>query len=134
MRQFDNPFDLSKELVLYRIKSLDASAEVEIDAVVRLDGSATTYVSVDSSLSDAQLETLINQAEAAEEIDYFANKAIDEQTIRDAYQTMITRLEQIQNAGAIPFTSAGFNQVVQAVKDLALYEERIMKVLKNLVT
>lgn len=58
----------------------------------------------------------------------------DLQQARDAYQTMITRLEQIQNAGTIPFTQTGFNQVVQAVKDEALYIERIMKVLKSILT
>ncbi len=54
--------------------------------------------------------------------------------LKDAYLTMIARLEQIENAGTIPFTQAGFNQVVQAVKDEALYIERAMKFLKNLLT
>jgi hypothetical protein len=65
-------------------------------------------------------------------------KLADEKNLRDQvrteYQIMIARLEQIQNAGAIPFTQAGFNQVVQAVKDEALYIERIMKVIKHIVT
>lgn len=45
-------------------------------------------------------------------------------------QDMINRLNQIQNSGTIPFTQAGFNLVVQAVKDEALYLERIIRVLK----
>lgn len=53
--------------------------------------------------------------------------------IRTEYLNMITRLEQIQNAGAIPFTQTGFNQVVQAIKDEALYIERIMKAIKFFV-
>lgn len=65
------------------------------------------------------------------------NKELERRTfyqqVKTEYQNMITRLEQIQNAGAIPFTQAGFNQVVQAVKDEALYIERIMKVLNRLI-
>lgn len=57
----------------------------------------------------------------------------DLQALKDAYQDMITRLEQIQNAGVVPFTQTGFNQVVQAVKDESLYVERIMKFLKRLL-
>lgn len=54
--------------------------------------------------------------------------------VKSEYLNMITRLEQIQNAGAIPFTSAGFNQVVQAVKDESLYIERILKVFRRIAT
>lgn len=59
---------------------------------------------------------------------------VDKSQIKTEYINMIQRLEQIQNSGAIPFTQAGFNQVVQAVKDEALYIERVMKVIKSLVT
>jgi hypothetical protein len=45
----------------------------------------------------------------------------------------ITRLQGIQNAGTIPFTQAGFTQVVNAVKDMALYEEKIIKVLVRII-
>lgn len=65
---------------------------------------------------------------------YLAKQEADRQAILQArveYQNMITRLEQIINAAAPPFTQAGFNQVVQAVKDISLYEERIMKVLRR---
>jgi hypothetical protein len=68
---------------------------------------------------------------------YLAKLDDDKQALLQAkaeYPNMITRLEQIQNAGAIPFTQAGFNQVVQAVKDEALYIERIMKVLRRMLT
>jgi hypothetical protein len=51
----------------------------------------------------------------------------DKQGFKDNYLTMINRLEQIQ-AVSSP-TNA---QVIQAIKDLALYIERIMKVAKSL--
>lgn len=57
-----------------------------------------------------------------------AQKA-DRQTLITAYTTMITRLEQIQAA-----TNPTNAQVISAVQDLSLYVERIMKVLKTLVT
>lgn len=53
------------------------------------------------------------------------------QQFKAAYLAAITRLNQIQNAGAIPFTQAGFNQVVQAVKDIALYVEQLAKIAKR---
>lgn len=49
--------------------------------------------------------------------------------VKTEYQNMIARLEQIQ--AAVNPTNA---QIVQAVKDEALYIERIMKVIKSLVT
>jgi len=48
--------------------------------------------------------------------------------IRSEYQNMITRLEQIQAANNP--TNA---QIIQAVKDEALYIERLMKVLAKLI-
>jgi len=57
---------------------------------------------------------------------------LDKTQFKQVYQDMLARLQQIQNAGVIPFTQAGFNQVVQAVKDEALYIERIMKVLSRI--
>lgn len=52
---------------------------------------------------------------------------------RDEFISMVNRLEQIINSGTIPFTQAGFNQVVQAVKDDALYSKRILNFLKRLI-
>lgn len=65
--------------------------------------------------------------------DIYVIEKSDLQTLKDLSDTMITRLEQIQNAGAISFNQTGFNQVVQAVKDEALYIERMMKFIKRLV-
>lgn len=53
----------------------------------------------------------------------------DRAQLRDQYQAMITRLEQIQAA-----TNPTNAQVIQAVKDEALYIQRLMKVLKNIAT
>lgn len=53
---------------------------------------------------------------------------IDKAQLKSAYQAMIDRLDQIQSVGSP--TNA---QVIQAVKDEALYIERIMKVIKTLL-
>ena len=53
----------------------------------------------------------------------------DRSQLKSTYQNMITRLDQIQ-AASNP-TNA---QIVQAIKDEALYIERIMKVIKTVVT
>lgn len=68
----------------------------------------------------------------------YMQKLQDDKNLREQikaeYINMINRLQQIQNAGAVPFTQAGFNLVVQAVKDEALYIERISKVIKRIIT
>lgn len=52
---------------------------------------------------------------------------------QELYQAMITRLENIESFGGVPFTLQGFTQVVNAVKDQATFQKRILKVLKILV-
>jgi hypothetical protein len=49
--------------------------------------------------------------------------------VKAEYLNMIARLGQIQSA-----TNPTNAQVIQAIKDLALYEERIMRVIKIIVT
>ena len=64
---------------------------------------------------------------------YMAKLADDKlsvEQIKAAYQEMITRLEQIESAGALPFTAQGFTQMQNAIKDLATYQKRIMKYLR----
>ncbi len=56
------------------------------------------------------------------------NFLLDKQQLKDQYLTMIARLQQIQ--AVVSPTNA---QVIQAVKDEALYIERIMKVLKRIL-
>lgn len=58
---------------------------------------------------------------------------VDKQQIKDAYQTMITRLEQIRTTTPSGTTTQILNQIVSAVQDEALYIERIMKVIARLV-
>jgi hypothetical protein len=134
MRQFDNPNNISQAVARLRIRNADPNAEAEAYEVTRLDGTIARYINVDSSLLDAVIQNLFNQAETAEEQTTITNDLTARQQIKAEYSNMVTRLQQIQNAGAIPFTQAGFNQVVQAVKDEALYIERVMKVIKTLVT
>jgi hypothetical protein len=74
----------------------------------------------EQTFNDACLQ-YFHPVEYAELVQYRADK----QVIRDAYSTMITRLEQIQSVSSP--TNA---QVIQAIKDEALYIERIMKFLK----
>lgn len=99
------------------------------------------YLPIDETNSD-YLEYLTwvglgNQPEERPASEYMTKLLQEEQLlsqIKVEYQNMLTRLQQIQNAGSIPFTQAGFNQVVQAVKDEALYIERVMKFLRRLLT
>ena len=67
----------------------------------------------------------IEYTPTAEELDEETNR----QTIKEQYAAMLTRLNQIQTA-ANP-TNA---QTLQAIKDEALYIERIMKFLKSILT
>lgn len=57
-----------------------------------------------------------------------AQVKLDKQQLKQAYQTMIDRLEQIQ--AAVSPTNA---QVIQAIRDEALYIKRVMKVLEKLI-
>lgn len=66
----------------------------------------------------------------AEEIDDSTNI----QTLKENYLAAIARLEQIENAGTIPFTQTGFNQVVSAVKDMALIQKRLLKGIRKVFT
>jgi hypothetical protein len=72
-------------------------------------------------------------ADGAVYLQKLADDKILREQVKVEYQNMITRLEQIESAGAIPFTQAGFNQVVAAVKDEATYIKRIMKFMRRLL-
>lgn len=78
----------------------------------------------DTQLSDIVLQ-YFNPTAYSELLQDRANK----QALQDAYLTMIARLEQIQAA-----TSPTNAQVIQAIRDEALYIERIMKIIKRMVT
>jgi len=70
-----------------------------------------------------------NQPESRPGSEYLAKLEEDKQLrlqIRTEYQAMLTRLNQIQTASNP--TNA---QIIQAIKDEALYIERIIKFLKN---
>lgn len=56
------------------------------------------------------------------------------QNISSQYQAAIDRLVAIETSGAVPFTSAGFNQMVQAVKDEAKYIRLIAQAIKRIIT
>lgn len=63
--------------------------------------------------------------QATTRTDFYTNQ----QTLQSAYQTMIARLEQIQTT-----TNPTNAQVIQAVKDEALYIERLIKVLRYILS
>lgn len=67
---------------------------------------------------------------AHDPIDYDAiSDLANRQALKSSYQNMITRLEQIQSA-----TNPTNAQVVAAVQDEAIFIERLLKVLKALLT
>jgi hypothetical protein len=129
MEQIHNISNISPIIGKRRVQAVDESA-----TVTSQKGIVGTFFLIESTIARTTLEGLINPPQTAEEDQYLVDAAADRQQIKDAYINMLARLEQIQNAGAIPFTQAGFNQVVQAVKDEALYIERIMKVIARLIT
>lgn len=66
---------------------------------------------------------------------YLAKLADDKaarQQLRDQYQAALDRLNQIATAGTIPFTQAGYNNLVAAVEDEARYLRIVAKILAKL--
>lgn len=124
-----NTYSIPKPVLEKRINALDNDAVVWLSSGFD-DATQTTQqiINTDSSLDVTLINNTIQQPITQSEIDWMNER----QQIKNAYQTMLTRLQQIQNAGAIPFTQAGFNQVVQAVKDEALYIEWIMKAISKI--
>lgn len=90
------------------------------------DGQVTMGVMTDEQRQEFQ-DILLEHFQASEYAELQASR-INLQNLKDEYLNMIARLEQIQNA--INPTNA---QVIQAIKDEALYIERIMKVVRRLV-
>lgn len=54
------------------------------------------------------------------------------QQLHDQYQAALDRLNQIATAGTIPFTQAGFNNLVAAVEDEAKYLRILAKILAKI--
>lgn len=102
---------------------LPIQSATEDGAITGLPGVAMTPAQI-QTMNDIILE-YFNPAEYADLIAWRTNA----QELKAVYQDMIARLEQIQ-AASNP-TNA---QVIQAVKDEALYIERIMKVIKRMAT
>jgi hypothetical protein len=131
-RIFDNIHDLQKGTILSRLRTLDTFVDCLPYEVRKADMlTAVSYVAIESVLSDDLITSLLSSPITQAETDAIQQNISNVETIKAAYIAMIARLDQIQNAGTIPFTQAGFNQIVQAVKDEALYIERIMKFLKS---
>lgn len=125
---------LPKNTILQRLRAVYPDIDVRLDRITNDNDQPITIVILEGSFDalnvDALIEGPLTQSEITAETERLANI----QQLKDAYSNMITRLEQIQNSGAIPFTQAGFNQVLQAVKDEALYIERVMKFLRSMIT
>ena len=129
MRQFINNQDLSKRTALLRVRQLEPLAELTIYESSALNPPIIKYISIDSILSDTQLENLFNTAETTEESNYFASDAIDRQQLKAEYQATIDQLQNIENAQSP--TNA---QVVAAVKYLAKTIRLMLKLLARLIT
>jgi len=129
MRQFINNQDLSKRTALLRVRQLEPLAELTIYESSALNPPIIKYISIDSILSDTQLENLFNTAETPEESNYFASDAIDRQQLKAEYQATIDQLQNIENAQSP--TNA---QVVAAVKYLAKTIRLMLKLLARLIT
>lgn len=132
--QILNTYNLPRVIILQRLQALDDDAQVIVANVY--DELQNTFVSVITVETDQDVTTVNNLLQApltANESTFQSNYASMRSQIKTEYTNMINRLEQIQGAGSIPFTSAGFAQVVQAVKDEALYQERLLKFVKFVV-
>lgn len=126
MRIFDNPNQIPQIIIKNRLSDDDAIVFL-YDVTKEDEVTLVHYVGIESVLSSATIESALSQVLTQAEQTYISDGTLNKAQIRTEYQNMITRLEQIQNAGSISFTQAGFNLVVQANKDQALFIERIMK-------
>lgn len=129
MRIFNNPNQLPQAVAFSRVRTLDLFAECIAYNV--LDENAVDrryFIAVESDATDLQLLNLFSTAQTEAETTQALQRREYRQAIKDEYQNMITRLDQIQ--AAVNPTNA---QVVQAIKDEALYIERIMKEIKNII-
>lgn len=120
-----NTNNISKAIIVKRIHELDNDASVWFSQ--NFDEGTDSIIQVvdtDSNLDATIINQTIQQSVTQAEIDWLS----EIQSIKLAYQNMITRLEQIQTTSNPTNT-----QVIQAVKDEALYIERIMKAIKTII-
>jgi len=91
---------------------------------------ALTWLAATPAPTEAEIDAAAPaaQAAAASQAALLAELGVDKSTLASAYQAMHDRLVQIENAAAP--TNA---QVIQAVRDLALYERRILRVLRAIL-
>jgi hypothetical protein len=128
MRQFDNPYNIAKEIANLRLRKIDPNGEAFPYQIEKLDGGIFHYLNTESSLPEDQLIALFNQAETAEEVTYFADDEADRQQLKAEYQATITQLQSIENA-----TSPTNAQVIAAVKFLAKTIRLLLKLLARLL-
>lgn len=106
---------------------------IDRDFTVYSDGVTTTvsWTAATPKPTDAEIDAAAAATQAAEtaRATLLAELGADKTTLAAAYQTMHDRLVQIENAAA-PSNA----QIVQAVKDLALYERRILKVIRAILS
>lgn len=128
MRIFDNPNNLPASIILNRLNEIDSFA-IPYAYTRRETNVNTYYVSIQSQKTDNEITILLQSAATAAELSVINDSNTATTQLRAEYQVAVARLEQIQ-AAQNP-TNA---QVVQAIKDLALYQEKILKYLaKNIV-
>ena len=105
------------------------AAGLPIQSVNEIDGSNPVFPRALTDEEVTKYSELRLQYYKPAEYSELLQGRIDLQQLKDAYMTMVNRLEQIQAAGNP--TNA---QLVQAIKDEALYIERVMKVIRIMVT
>jgi hypothetical protein len=152
MRIFDNTSNVSKAVLLLRVRTLDALADLSIYETAREDLSVARYVSVDSILTDSQLENLFSTPETLTEQTIIANylsaannfnnlpnwstwtAAEAETNITNLIFNGNTQAQQEAVANALPFTQAGMRQgFVNAVDNIIAIRSILVQMAKAIV-
>jgi hypothetical protein len=152
MRIFDNTSNVSKAVLLLRVRTLDALADLSIYETAREDLSVARYVSVDSILTDSQLENLFSTPETLTEQTIIANylsaannfnnlpnwstwtAAETETNITNLIFNGNTQAQQEAVANALPFTQAGMRQgFVNAVDNIIAIRSILVQMAKAIV-
>lgn len=106
---------------------------IDRDFTVYSDGATTSiqWLAATPKPTDAAIDAAAASAQAAEAArdSLLAEIGVDKSTLAAAYQTMHDRLVQIENA-----VSPNNAQLIQAVRDIATYEKRILRAIRAILT
>lgn len=86
-RQFDNPNNLTMQVLLFRIKPLDTEATIRIDNFITTEGQPYQYINVESDiLTDTQIEQVVSTPVTVAE----TNKKLSENLAEDNAISILT--------------------------------------------